>query len=134
MRGIDGGLPGDNPSGSASAQGNSKISSPTDLPEIVERPPEGRTQYDYLKRLRHRLQTLPNVKAIGVVGSDVYDKLLVLRALKPEILAKGGTYSHDEVVGWEVVESYGGKIETVAAVEGLSTTNIVERIRSSNRE
>ena len=51
--------------------------------DAVERVPEGRAQYDYLRRLRRPIEELGNVSAIGVVGSDVYDKLLVLRALKP---------------------------------------------------
>jgi D-beta-D-heptose 7-phosphate kinase/D-beta-D-heptose 1-phosphate adenosyltransferase len=54
----------------------------------------------------------------------------LLRALKPDVLVKGGTYKHHEVVGWEIVESYGGKVVTIPPVEGLSTTNIVEKIRS----
>ncbi len=54
----------------------------------------------------------------------------LLRALKPDILIKGGTYAHDQVVGWEIVESYGGKVITIPPVGGLSTTNIVEKIKS----
>lgn len=53
----------------------------------------------------------------------------LLRALKPDVLVKGGQYAHHEVVGWEIVESYGGKVVTIPHVEGRSTTNIVERIR-----
>lgn len=54
----------------------------------------------------------------------------LLRVLKPDVLVKGGTYKHDEVVGWEIVESHGGKVVTIPPVPGLSTTNIVEKIRS----
>lgn len=56
----------------------------------------------------------------------------LLRELQPDILVKGGTYAHDEVVGWEIVEQYGGKVVTIPPVEGLSTTNIVEKIRKGN--
>jgi hypothetical protein len=53
--------------------------------------PDGTSQYDYLLRLREILQnkdrelTLSGergIRAIGVVATDVYDKLLVLRALR----------------------------------------------------
>jgi hypothetical protein len=48
----------------------------------VERP-EGNAQYDYLRRLGMGLnERLPNggrIRAIGVVGSDIYDKLAVLQ-------------------------------------------------------
>jgi hypothetical protein len=83
LRGIDGILPGDpkESSKSSSSKGNS-----TDPAVVVERQPEGRSQYDYLTRLSERIRSeLPDKPvAIGVVGSDVYDKLLVLRALKPQ--------------------------------------------------
>lgn len=55
----------------------------------------------------------------------------LLRALRPDVLVKGGTYSHDEVVGWQIVESYGGCVRTVMPVAGLSTTNIVEKIKQT---
>ena len=53
---------------------------------------EGQGQYDYLRRLGERIQQLDadlqregegGIQAVGVLGSDVYDKLLVLQALKP---------------------------------------------------
>lgn len=55
--------------------------------------PVGRGQFDYLRRLVGRLQAIDRrerdqnrrgIRAIGVVGSDVFDKLLVLRALRSE--------------------------------------------------
>jgi D-beta-D-heptose 7-phosphate kinase / D-beta-D-heptose 1-phosphate adenosyltransferase len=55
----------------------------------------------------------------------------LLRALKPDVLVKGGTYGHDEVVGWDIVESYGGRVVTIPPVEGLSTSDIVQRIRGA---
>jgi hypothetical protein len=46
---------------------------------------EGEPQIDYLRRLAHDMKAeLPRLRAIGIVGSDVYDKLLLLRALRPE--------------------------------------------------
>lgn len=85
LRGIDGNLPRKDLDDSSRSPRRSAVSptSPDELPEIVERPPAGRSQYDYLRRLRRRIEQLEGVTAIGVVGSDVYDKLLVLSALKP---------------------------------------------------
>jgi D-beta-D-heptose 7-phosphate kinase/D-beta-D-heptose 1-phosphate adenosyltransferase len=56
----------------------------------------------------------------------------LLRALRPDVLVKGGTYAHDQVVGWEIVESYGGKVVTIPPVDGLSTTHIVEKIKAGS--
>jgi hypothetical protein len=53
---------------------------------------EGQGQYDYLRRLGDSIQRLDaelrsrdkgGIEAVGVLGSDVYDKLLVLQALRP---------------------------------------------------
>ena len=53
---------------------------------------DGRHQFDYLRRLADRLRRAnaelkrhgSEITAIGVLGSDVYDKLLVLKALRKE--------------------------------------------------
>jgi D-beta-D-heptose 7-phosphate kinase/D-beta-D-heptose 1-phosphate adenosyltransferase len=53
----------------------------------------------------------------------------LLHLIRPDVLVKGGTYSQDQVVGREVVESYGGQVIVACEVKGLSTSAIVERIR-----
>ena len=62
-------------------------------PENLDRP-VGQGQFDYLRRMADQLQQLDQARrrhdhgrriaAIGVLGTDVFDKLLVLRALKPK--------------------------------------------------
>ena len=63
-----------------------------------------------------------------VVLFDEDTPLELITALKPHILAKGGDYTADGVVGKDVVEAYGGRVELVSFVDGKSTTNIIERI------
>ncbi len=41
----------------------------------------GQSQYDYLRRMGKVLARQEKLRAVGVLGSDVYDKLLVLEAL-----------------------------------------------------
>ena len=53
----------------------------------------------------------------------------LLRALQPEILVKGGDYDKEGVVGWEIVEEYGGEVKVLAFVENVSTTAIVTKIQ-----
>ena len=55
--------------------------------ESVEETPVGRSQLDYLRRLVEQLKQEERTadgefKAIGVLGSDVYDKLMILQALR----------------------------------------------------
>jgi D-beta-D-heptose 7-phosphate kinase/D-beta-D-heptose 1-phosphate adenosyltransferase len=54
----------------------------------------------------------------------------ILRGLQPEFLVKGGDYTTDEVIGQEVVETYGGQVTVMGLVEGVSTTHIVETVLS----
>jgi hypothetical protein len=83
IRGIDGMLP-DDPAAEKSVPKSAVRNESGDAPQ--EHLPAGREQSDYLRRLAEQIEQLQRagskVTAIGVVGTDVYDKLLVLRALK----------------------------------------------------
>jgi rfaE bifunctional protein nucleotidyltransferase chain/domain len=52
-----------------------------------------------------------------------------IEALRPDIYAKGGDYTIETINQEErrLVEGYGGRIELMGEVEGLSTTNILAR-------
>lgn len=58
----------------------------------------------------------------------------VIRALRPDVLVKGADYTRETVVGHQLVESWGGKVELVPLTEGISTTNIVNHIRNNGRD
>lgn len=52
----------------------------------------------------------------------------LIEEIKPHILVKAGDYSPKEVVGKDIVESYGGKVVIAPYVNGYSTTKIIEKI------
>ncbi len=54
---------------------------------------------------------------------------MLLEAVRPDVLVKGGDYAADEVVGAERVRGWGGEVRVLGLVEDLSTTAIVERIQ-----
>lgn len=58
--------------------------------------------------------------------------LNLIKEIKPDILVKGGDYTHDNVVGADFVESYGGRLELIPLVPGESTTNLVKRMASGD--
>ena len=58
----------------------------------------------------------------------------LIREVRPDILVKGDDYAIDEVVGREIVEGYGAKVELIPIVQGLSTTNIVEKILENHKQ
>jgi D-beta-D-heptose 7-phosphate kinase/D-beta-D-heptose 1-phosphate adenosyltransferase len=65
----------------------------------------------------------------AVVRFDQDTPLELITALQPDLLAKGGDYTLDTVVGREVVEARGGRVVLVPFLPGHSTSAIVERIR-----
>ena len=58
---------------------------------------------------------------------DEETPLNLITSLVPDILVKGRDWAHN-VVGREVVEAAGGRVELADIVAGRSTTNIIERI------
>jgi D-beta-D-heptose 7-phosphate kinase / D-beta-D-heptose 1-phosphate adenosyltransferase len=60
----------------------------------------------------------------------------MIRALQPNIYAKGGDYSINTINQDErkLVESYGGEIAILPGVEGMSTSNIIEKILKVYKE
>ncbi len=59
---------------------------------------------------------------------DEPDPLVLISALRPDVLVKGADWPEDRIVGAEVVKSYGGRVRRIAFVHSLSTTGIVRRI------
>ncbi len=85
LAGLDGELPpkgdGKDAAGTpAKGKPGDKISG---APHSTEEAPTGRGQMDYLRRLAETLKhDATEFVAIGVLGSDVYDKLMILQALR----------------------------------------------------
>jgi D-beta-D-heptose 7-phosphate kinase/D-beta-D-heptose 1-phosphate adenosyltransferase len=73
------------------------------------------------------LSALSCVDMVVVFGEDT--PLELLTVLKPDILVKGSDYKPEDVVGKDLVESYGGKIALIPLVDGYSTSGIEKRIR-----
>ena len=55
--------------------------------------------------------------------------LQVIRLLKPDLLAKGGDWKADRIVGRKEVESRGGRVLVVPYLKGHSTSGLIRRIR-----
>jgi D-beta-D-heptose 7-phosphate kinase/D-beta-D-heptose 1-phosphate adenosyltransferase len=73
------------------------------------------------------LSALECVDNVIVFDSDTPCDLI--RALRPDVLVKGGTYTRDQVVGHEIVDEYGGQVRVAGAVDGVSTTQIVDSLQ-----
>ena len=64
----------------------------------------------------------------GVVLFVEDTPMALIEALRPDVLVKGADYAMDEVVGSELVASYGGKVVLADLVDGFSTTDTISRI------
>lgn len=74
----------------------------------------------------HILAALDCIDYVCLFDEDT--PLELISALQPDILVKGGDYTPEGVVGKDVVESYGGRVELIPFVDGKSTTNIIEKV------
>ena len=67
-----------------------------------------------------------------VVVFDEPDPYPLIAAIKPNVLAKGGDWSADKIVGADIVTRNGGQVAVIPYLHGFSTTDIIERIRSED--
>ena len=73
------------------------------------------------------LAPLEAVDAVCVFDEDT--PLELVRALRPDVIVKGGDYTPDNVVGAAEVRSWGGELVIIPLTPGHSTTSIIERLR-----
>ena len=57
----------------------------------------------------------------------------VIRALRPDVLAKGGDWALGAIVGRAEIERSGGRVVRLREVKGIRTTALVEAARRSPR-
>ena len=77
------------------------------------------------------LASLKFVDYITIFNEPTPENLI--RDIRPDILVKGDDYKIEEVVGREIVESYGARVELVPVVKGLSTSDTVAKILEINK-
>lgn len=59
--------------------------------------------------------------------SDDTPKKLI-QIIKPDFLIKGGDYKKKDIVGNDIVSSYGGETIIIPLIDGLSTTNTINKL------
>ena len=64
-----------------------------------------------------------------VVGFDEPTPLELIKAIVPDVLAKGGDWPADEIVGREIVDRRGGRVVSIPLQHGRSTSHLLRRIR-----
>lgn len=80
--------------------------------------------------VERRMAVLAGLEAVDWVvpfAEDTPEQLL--GKVKPDVLVKGGDYKVDEIVGSQLVSSYGGQVQVLSFIDELSTTAIVDKIK-----
>ena len=75
------------------------------------------------------LASLTFVDAVVLFSEET--PINLISTLLPAVLAKGGDYEIETIVGHEVVQNNGGEVILVPFVNGFSSTDIIERIKNS---
>jgi rfaE bifunctional protein nucleotidyltransferase chain/domain len=84
-----------------------------------------------INALADRMALIAALEAVSLVTwFDDDTPLALIKAVRPDVLVKGGDWAIDRIVGREFVEARGGRVLTIAVREGHSTTHLVDRIRT----
>lgn len=82
-----------------------------------------------INSLQDRMGVVASIEYVDYVTSFKEDTPYeIISKIKPDILVKGADYKEEDVVGRDVVETYGGKVVLVPYVNGKSTTRIINKI------
>jgi D-beta-D-heptose 7-phosphate kinase/D-beta-D-heptose 1-phosphate adenosyltransferase len=76
-----------------------------------------------------RVGVLEELESIDyIVRFDDDTPLDLIRAVRPDVLVKGEDYTKEQVIGWDLVESCGGRIALAPLVDGRSTSAVIQKI------
>jgi D-beta-D-heptose 7-phosphate kinase/D-beta-D-heptose 1-phosphate adenosyltransferase len=77
---------------------------------------------------RERARILAALSAVdAVIVFNESTPLKLIEAIRPDVLVKGGDYCEEAVVGAREVRVWGGRVELIPLVEGISTTRLIAR-------
>lgn len=81
-----------------------------------------------------RAQVISALRCVDYVTifDDVSPRELMWTIL-PDVLVKGGDWGVDQIIGREEVEAAGGKVLSLPFVKGVSTSELIERIKRAPR-
>ncbi len=81
-----------------------------------------------INKWEDRAYVLSRLRCVDcVIGFDEETPIDLIKALRPDIITKGGDYKEDEMIGGSFVKSYGGQIVILPYISGYSTTKIIDK-------
>jgi len=70
------------------------------------------------------------VDAVTLFDED--NPITLLEEIHPDIHVKGGDYKKEDLVEYNAVIDFGGRVEILSYIEGASTTNLIKKIKDNN--
>lgn len=84
-----------------------------------------------INNTKSRAIVLANLIVVDmVIVFEEETPLNLIKTLLPDVMVKGGDYTIDQIVGAKEVIANGGKVIINSIVEGFSTTQLIEKIKS----
>ncbi len=77
----------------------------------------------------HILAALASVDMVLVFEEK--DPYNIIKQIKPDVLVKGGDWTTEQIIGSDIVLSYGGQVQSLQFVPGYSTTALEQKIISN---
>jgi len=79
--------------------------------------------------LKQRMEIISGLEVVDyVISFSKNTPYNLIKEIKPDLLIKGGDWDTKEIVGKDIVESYGGRVITIPYIKGVSTTGIIKKI------
>lgn len=77
------------------------------------------------------LSALESADWVVAFSEDTPERLI--KAIKPDVLVKGGDYQPEQIAGAEFVKSLGGEVVIKEFIDGVSTTALIEAIQKMDK-
>jgi len=88
-------------------------------------------EYRPVNTLQQRMAVLAGLRSVDWVipfSEDTPERLIC--EIRPDVLVKGGDYRPEQIAGYDCVNKAGGEVVVLAYLEGCSTSQLIDQIRS----
>jgi rfaE bifunctional protein nucleotidyltransferase chain/domain len=83
-------------------------------------------------RCLERAEVLAGLAAVDhLIVFDEDTPRALVAALRPDVLVKGADWAADDIAGADEVRATGGRVERIDLVPGVSTTELIRRLRGT---
>ena len=79
--------------------------------------------------LENRMKVIASLNCVDLIIPFSEDTPLnLIKTIKPDIYVKGADYKLNEIIGADFIRGYGGEVNLIPLLNGLSTSNTISKI------